>query len=68
MIRTARLRAMGSDQLWNRAIASATAEAAWKTKSVVAGRPRHTQVCTGARRGNWVLVSAGGQVGWVSGD
>lgn len=36
--------------------------------TVLASLPRNTQVRAGERRGNWVLVAADGQVGWVSGD
>lgn len=36
--------------------------------AVLASLPRNTQVRAGERRGNWVLVSADGQMGWVSGD
>lgn len=35
---------------------------------VLASLPRNTQVLAGERRGGWVLVSANGQIGWVSGD
>lgn len=36
--------------------------------TVLASLPRNTQVLAGERRGGWVLVSANGQIGWVSGD
>lgn len=35
---------------------------------VITSLERNTQVLAGERQGNWVLVSANGQVGWVSGD
>lgn len=35
---------------------------------VLTSLPRNTQVLAGERQGGWVLVSANGQVGWVSGD
>lgn len=36
--------------------------------TVLTSLPRNTQVRAGERRGGWVLVSADGQIGWVSGD
>lgn len=36
--------------------------------AVLASLPRNMQVLAGERRGGWVLVSANGQIGWVSGD
>lgn len=36
--------------------------------SVLATLPRNTLVLAGERRGGWVLVSANGQIGWVSDD
>ncbi len=35
---------------------------------VLTSLPRNTQVFVGERRGSWILVSAKGHVGWVSGD
>ncbi|WP_332688822.1 SH3 domain-containing protein [Devosia sp.] len=35
---------------------------------VLTSLPRNTKVLAGERRGGWILVSANGQVGWVSGD